>query len=58
MIIFNVLLLVLISLGLWKNQVFYIVLFLLGLFIIMIGAPASAMRAGMMGGILDQKLKV
>ncbi len=52
MIICDALLVILISLGLWKNQAFYLALIVLGLFIIMIGAPASAVRAGIMGGIL------
>jgi len=52
MIICDALLIILIGLGLWKNQAFYLALLALGLFIIMIGAPASAIRAGIMGGIL------
>jgi len=40
------------SLGLWRQQAFYLSLFLLFLYIIMIGAPASAIRAGIMGGLL------
>lgn len=42
----------LIGLGLWRGQAFYFTLAILVLFIIMIGAPASAIRAGIMGGIL------
>ncbi len=40
------------SLGLWRNQAFYFSIALLILFIIMVGAPASAVRAGIMGGLL------
>jgi len=42
----------LIGLGLWRGQAFYFALGILILFIIMVGAPASAIRAGIMGGIL------
>ena len=41
-----------IFLGLWRGQAFYFAAFLLFLFIIMVGAPASAVRAGIMGGLL------
>ncbi len=40
------------SLGLWRQQAFYLSMFLLLIYILMIGAPASALRAGIMGGIL------
>jgi len=40
------------SLGLWRQQALYLSLFLLFLYIIMIGAPTSAIRAGIMGGLL------
>lgn len=40
------------GIGLWRSQVFYFVLILLVLYIIMIGAPASAIRAGIMAGLL------
>ncbi len=40
------------GLGLWRGQAFYFVLFFLVLYIIMIGAPASAVRAGLMAGLL------
>lgn len=36
------------SLGFWRRQAFYLTIFLLILFILMIGAPASAVRAGIM----------
>ncbi|MFH1461310.1 MAG: ComEC/Rec2 family competence protein [Patescibacteria group bacterium] len=40
------------GIGLWRGQAFYFVLILLILYIIMIGAPASAVRAGIMAGLL------
>jgi len=40
------------GIGLWRGQCFYFVLILLVLYIIMIGAPASAVRAGIMAGLL------
>lgn len=40
------------SFGLWRYQAFYLSIFLLFLYIIMIGAPPSAVRAGIMGGLL------
>jgi len=40
------------NLGFWRNQAFYISIFLLLFYILMIGAPASAVRAGIMGGLL------
>jgi len=36
------------SMGLWRKQAFYITLFLLILYILMVGASASAVRAGIM----------
>lgn len=41
-----------IALGLWRGQAFYFAALLLFLFIVMVGAPASAVRAGIMGGLL------
>ncbi len=41
-----------IMLGLWRGQAFYFTLGLLILYIIMIGAPPSAVRAGIMAGLL------
>lgn len=38
--------------GLWRNQAFYLVLVVLSLYICLIGAPVSAIRAGIMAGIL------
>ncbi len=51
-ILSNILMFVLIGLGMWRNQAFYFVLVLICLFIIMVGAPASAIRAGIMSSIL------
>jgi len=48
----QILLFLALALGLWRNQAFYFVLILLILYIIMIGAPASAVRAGVMAGLL------
>jgi len=39
------------SFGLWKRQAFYLSVFLLFIYILMIGAPASGVRAGIMAGI-------
>lgn len=46
------------AIGLWRGQAFYAVLFLLFSYIIMIGAPASAVRAGIMAGLLLLAQKV
>jgi len=42
----------LLMLGFWRNQAFYFTIILLTLYILMIGAPASAVRAGIMAGLL------
>lgn len=52
LILSQILMFLLIGLGLWRGQAVYFALTLIILFIIMIGAPASAIRAGIMGGIL------
>jgi len=39
------------SLGFWRNQAIYLTIFLLFLYILMIGAPASAVRAGIMAAL-------
>ena len=57
-IISNILMFVLIGLGMWRKQAFYFVLVLIFLFIIMVGAPASAVRAGIMGAILLYAQKI
>jgi competence protein ComEC len=46
-LILNFLLLV----GFWRQQAFYFTIFLLILYILMIGSPASAVRAGVMAGL-------
>lgn len=58
MILSGVLMYLGIALGLYRGQAFYFAITLLSLFIIMVGAPASAQRAGIMGGLflLGQKL--
>ena len=40
------------SLGLWRQQAFYFSIFILFLYILMIGAPSSAVRAGIMAFLL------
>jgi len=40
------------NLGLWRHQAFYLSIFLIFLYILMVGAPASAIRAGIMGFLL------
>ena len=57
-IISNILMFVLIGLGMWRKQAFWFVLALIFLFIIMVGAPASAVRAGIMGAILLYAQKI
>ncbi len=49
---------ILILFGLWRNQAFYFALIGIIIFILMIGAPPSAVRAGLMGilCLLAQKL--
>lgn len=53
-----VLMQLLIGLGLSRGMAFYLTLGFLGLFIVMVGLPSSAIRAGIMGGmvLLAQKL--
>jgi competence protein ComEC len=48
----QILLYLALAIGLWRGQAFYFVLTLLIVYIIMIGAPASAVRAGLMAGLL------
>jgi len=40
------------AISLWRSQAFYFVITILALYILMIGAPASAVRAGIMAGLL------
>jgi len=42
----------LLGLGLWRKQAFYITIVLMFLFIVLTGLQASAVRAGIMGGLL------
>lgn len=51
-ILIKALMFLLIGIGLWRGQAFYFTLAIIALFIIMVGAPASAVRAGIMGAIL------
>ncbi len=48
----QILLFLSLGVGLWRKHAFYFVLILLFLYILMIGAPASAVRAGIMAGLL------
>ncbi|MBI4101630.1 MAG: ComEC/Rec2 family competence protein, partial [Candidatus Nealsonbacteria bacterium] len=41
----------LLALGLWRSQAFYLSLAFIAFYILMIGAPSSALRAGIMAGI-------
>jgi len=54
----QILLFLALAIGLWRNQAFYFVLIILILYIAMIGAPASAVRAGIMAGLLLLAQKV
>jgi len=58
MILMGILMYLGLGLGLSRSRSFYFTLLLLGLFIVMIGLPSSAVRAGIMGGffLLAQKL--
>jgi competence protein ComEC len=57
-IISEIMMFVLIALGLWRKHAFWFVLALIFLFILMVGAPASAVRAGIMGAILLYAQKI
>jgi len=48
----------LLGIGLWRGQAFYLTIILLVLFIVMVGLPSSAVRAGIMVGffLLAQKI--
>ena len=54
----QILLFLALAIGLWRSQAFYFVLIILILYIFMIGAPASAVRAGIMAGLLLLAQKV
>ena len=51
-ILSNILMALGLAIGLWRRQSFYFSLILLTFYILMIGAPASAIRAGIMVGLL------
>lgn len=57
-IISEIMMFALIALGIWRKQAFWFVLVLIFIFILMIGAPASAVRAGIMGAILLYAQKI
>lgn len=52
MIILEIFFLTFIFLGLWRKQATFFSLLILFFYILLIGAPASAIRAGIMGGLL------
>lgn len=52
MILANLLIGLGLLLGMWRGQAFYFALAIIIFFIIMVGAPPSAIRAGIMGGIV------
>ena len=54
----QILLFLALAIGLWRGQAFYFVFILLIIYIIMIGAPSSAVRAGLMAGLLLLAQKV
>lgn len=54
----QILLWLVLGLGLWRGQAFYGVLFFLIVYILMVGAPPSAVRAGIMAGLLLLAQKV
>ncbi len=51
-ILTSILMAFLIGLGLWRKHAFYLSIFLIFLFIVLTGFQTSAIRAGIMGGIL------
>ena len=57
-IISNIVMIFLIGLGFWRKQAFWITVMLIIAFIFMVGAPASAVRAGIMGIILLYAKKI
>ena len=48
----QILLFLALGIGLWRQHAFYFVIIILFIYIIMIGAPASSIRAGIMAGLL------
>lgn len=57
-ILSQILFFVFLWLGFWRGQIFYLVVGVLILYIVMIGAPASALRAGFMIGLLFLAQKI
>jgi len=57
-ILTSILMILLVGLGLWRGQAFYLTIVIISLFIIMTGLQPSAVRAGIMGGffLLSQHL--
>ncbi|HHX58321.1 MAG TPA: ComEC family competence protein [Candidatus Moranbacteria bacterium] len=51
-IVSQILILIAIAIGLWRWQAFGLAITGIALFVVMIGAPASAIRAAIMGGLL------
>ena len=51
-LICDILLSLLLSFGFWRKHALWLSLFLIFFYILMIGAPSSAIRAGIMGGLL------
>jgi len=48
----EIILFLFLAVGFWRNQAFYLAVAVLITYILMIGAPASAVRAGIMAGLL------
>lgn len=46
-----------IFIGLWRKQAFWFAIVGIALFVLMVGAPSSAVRAGVMGGVLLWAMK-
>lgn len=42
----------LLAIGLARRQAFYLTVFILAVYVVLVGLPASAMRAGLMGGLV------
>jgi competence protein ComEC len=57
-ILSSIIMSILLAIGLWRGQAFYIAIALICLYIFLVGLPASGVRAGVMGGLflLAQKL--
>jgi len=57
-ILSSIIMSVLLAIGLWRGQAFYLSISFICLYVILVGLPASGVRAGVMGGLylLAQKL--